>query len=350
MNTPLPSDNLSPPRRTRRSRSPRTKPTILDVARRANVSAATVSYALNGRTQELTQATVDRVLAAARELGYVKNLAAAALSGKKTRLIAVVFPTMNQNDQSGDVNPFYGEFIFRLEHAARKKGYGLCIYGGTNDEATEFLLQRGAETAILVGATNWTPPESLALNDVHCILYDTLDDTSPLSQVRTNEIKGGYLAAERLIDLRRPRMLFLGDVQPAASKDVVSLRYHGARTACSMAEIDPLPHHSVTATYDGGFHAAEAVIAAEVQGVVTAADIVAAGLIDGLQERGIRVPEDITVVGYDNLPIARVVRPRLTTIDQGLAEKVQAIMTLIDSRAHGEMHIIDPKIVLRESA
>jgi LacI family transcriptional regulator len=84
--------------------------------------------------------------------------------------------------------------------------------------------------------------------------------------------------------------------------------------------------------------------------VAAAADIIAAGLLEGLQGRGLRVPEDVAVMGYDNLPISRLVRPRLTTIDQGLSEKVRAVMAMIHGREENLVKIVDPHLVLRESA
>jgi len=326
------------------------KPTVTDVAKLANVSVATVSYVLNGRFSEVSEDTAARVRKAVKELGYVKNLAAAALSGQKTKLIAVIIPEISDLSGSSEINPFYGEFIFRLEHIARKKGFGLCVSGGDEKDYVNFLLQRGVDTAVLVGMSEWELPSALEKNDIHCVLYDSFHDDARHSQVRTDEIKGGYLAAERLIDIRKKNIVFAGDIRSDRSVDVVSMRYRGAKKACEMADVNPIKHLEVKVSYEDGLRAADKIIAMGADGVVTTADIVAVGLMEGLQIRGVKIPGDIAVVGYDNLPISRITRPRLSTIDQGLAEKVQAVMSMIESREQGLIKIIAPNIVVRESA
>ncbi len=338
-------------RRTRRTVKDRLgKPTIADVAAVAEVSVATVSYVINGRTNEVSPATADRVRDAVRELGYVRNLAAAALTGKKSRLIAVIVPEAGKRTEGSDINPFYGEFVFRFEQQARKYGYGLCVHGGTEEEYIQFLLERGVESAVLVGVPERAFPESLVRNDVHCVLYDSFDHNRVHSLVRTNEVKGGYLAAERLIDIGKKHIVFAGDVDPNRKNDVMAMRYEGAVKACEMAGLNPPRLFPLQTSYDDGLRAAEEIANSGADGVVVPADILAAGLIEGLQNLGRNVPAHLAVVGYDNLQMSRFVRPRLTTIDQGLQEKVEALMQIIHNRNVGDIRIIDPRIVVRESA
>jgi DNA-binding LacI/PurR family transcriptional regulator len=329
------------------------KPTISDVAKLSGVSVATVSYVLNNRASEVSRATADRVLKAIQEVGYVKNLAAAALSGQMTQLIAVIIPGLYEHDVGADdhgINPFYGEFIFRLEHEARAHGYALCVHGGREKDYVRFLLQRGVDTAVLVGVSGAGLPTVLDRENIHCILYDSFGENIRHSLVRTNEVKGGYLAAERLIDLRRRRIVFAGNMETGLVNDINSMRYRGALKACEMAEVPPIEAIEVKPSFEDGFRAAEQIIEMKADGVVAPADIIAAGVIDSLLTKGIRVPEDVAVVGYDNLPIATLVRPRLTTIDQGLGDKVKAVVAMIRSRDKGQIKIMDPHVVIRESA
>jgi LacI family transcriptional regulator len=328
------------------------KPTINDVARLASVSTATVSYVLNGHLTEVSTETAQRVMKAVAELGYVKNLAAAALTGKKSRMIAVIIPGIYDHEsasQDQEINPFYGEFAFRLESQARARGYAVCVYGGREKDFVHFLLERGVEAAVLVGLSEWDLPDVLRRQDIHCVMFDSFNDDARHSHVRTNEMKGGYLAAERLIDLGRKKIVFVGGTPAADSSNVPSLRYRGARKACEMADL-PMQNIEALTSYDAGLHAAEQVVALGADGVVTTADIIAAGLLEGLQRRGARVPDDIAVMGYDNLPISRFTKPRLSTIDQGLNEKVKAVIELISKPQPGTVRVIDPKLVLRESA
>ncbi len=325
------------------------KPTIADVARFAGVSVATVSYVLNNRLNEVSAQTADKVLLAVQELGYIKNLSAAALTGQKTKLIAVIIPGISDQEDLDDINPFYGAFIFSLERALRSKGYGLCVHGGREKEYVNFLIQRGVETAILVGLSGIELPSALEKNHIRFILYDSFHDHPLDNQVRTNEIKGGYLAAERLIDIGKRRIVFTGQVANE-NGDVIAMRHRGASMACDMAETNPLLTLPTDISFEGGYNAAAKLVDMKADGVVTPADIVAAGVCAGLLDLGVRIPEDIGVIGYDNLPISRSVRPQLSTIDQGLGEKVKAVMAMIESDTEGQISVVDPRIVLRQSA
>lgn len=328
------------------------KPTITDVAKAAGVSAAAVSYVLNGRLKEVSASTAERVLEKVRELGYVKNLAAAALTGQKSRMIAVIIPTLYDPQAGGTeppINPFYGELLIRLEHEARSRGYAICFHTGREEENVQFLLQRNMDAAVLVGFSEWDLPDLLRNPGIRCVLFDSHGHAPAHGHVRTNEQKGGYLAAERLIDIGRRRLLFVGAKPVETSDNVPSERYRGAARACALADV-ALQVLESAVTYDAGLYAAQKVIDMAVDGVITTADIIAAGLVDGLARLGRSVPGDVAVMGYDNLPICQYTRPQLSSIDQGLREKVKAVMDLVEAPEPGAIRIIDPTRVLRQSA
>ncbi len=331
-----------------------TKPTISDVARLAEVSVATVSYVLNNRTTEVSPATAERVMKAVRELNYVKNMAAASLSGQKSKLVAVIIPGIygGQDTISDDheINPFYGEFTFRLEHEARLHGYALCVHGGQEKDYVNFLIERSVDTAILVGVPESGLPKVLERENVYCVLYDSFEEDIRHSHVRTNEVKGGYLAAERLLDIKRRKIVFAGDLKSGRKDDVNVMRHRGAVKACELAEVDPIVAIDVSPSYEAGLKAAEEILRIGADGVVASADIIAAGIVEGLEIAGKRVPEDVAIVGYDNLPVSRLVHPQLTTIDQGLGQKVKAVVSMIRHRENGLIKIVDPKLVIRASA
>lgn len=337
--------------RRRRAEGAR-KPTITDVAKAAGVSAAAVSYVLNGRLKEVSSTTAERVLEKVRELGYVKNLAAAALTGQKSRMIAAIIPTLYDPQAEGPeppINPFYGELLIRLEHEARSRGYALCFHTGREEENVQFLLQRNMDAAVLVGFSEWDLPGLLRNPGIRCVLVDSHGHAPTHGHVRTNEQKGGYLAAERLIDIGRRRLLFIGAKPVDTSDNVPSERYRGATKACALGSV-ALQVLETAVTYDAGLFAAQKVIDMAVDGVITTADVIAAGLVDGLARLGRSVPGDVAVMGYDNLPICQYTRPQLSSIDQGLREKVKAVMDLVENPEPGAVRVIDPTRVLRQSA
>lgn len=316
------------------------------------MSAAAVSYVLNGRLKEVSAATAQRVLEKVRELGYVKNLAAAALTGQKSRMIAVIIPTLYDPQAAGaepPINPFYGELLIRLEHEARSRGYAVCFHTGREEENVQFLLQRNMDAAVLVGFSEWDLPELLKNPGIRCVLFDSHQLAPAHGHVRTNEQKGGYLAAERLIDIGRRRLLFVGAKPVATSGNVPSERYRGAQKACELAGVS-MQVLETAVTYDAGLYAAQKVVDMAVDGVLATADVVAAGLLDGLTRLGRSVPGDVAVMGYDNLPICQYTRPQLSSIDQGLREKVKAVMDLVEHPEPGAVRVVDPTRVLRQSA
>ncbi len=328
------------------------KPTITDVAREAGVSAAAVSYVLNGRLKEVSPATAERVLQKVRELGYVKNLAAASLTGQRSRMLAVIIPTLYDPRAVGaepPINPFYGEFLIRLEHEARLRGYAVCFHTGHEEESVQFLLQRNMDAAVLAGFSEWDLPGLLKNPGIRCVLFDSHGHAPEHGHVRTNEQKGGYLAAERLIDIGRRRLLFLGAKPVATSDNVPSERYRGACKACELAGVQ-LQVMETAVSYDAGLYAAQHIVDMAVDGVVTTADVIAAGVLDGLARLGRSVPGDVAVMGYDNLPICQYTRPQLSSIDQGLREKIRAVMDLVEQPEPGAVRVIDPTRVLRQSA
>ncbi|MCS6772435.1 MAG: LacI family transcriptional regulator [Kiritimatiellae bacterium] len=328
------------------------KPTITDVARAAGVSPAAVSYVLNGRLREVSQATAEKILQKVRELGYVKNLAAASLTGQRSRMLAAIIPQVFDPQHSGPeppINPFYGEFLIRLEYEAQQRGYAVCFHTGRKEETVQFLLQRNMDAAVFVGFSEDALPNLLKNPGIRCVLFDSAGHFPAHGHVRTNEQKGGYLAAERLIDIGRRRLLFVGGKPTGAPDDVVSERYRGARMACELAGVQ-MEFLETAVTYDAGLYAAQRIIDMAVDGVVTVADVVAAGIIDGLSRLGRNVPGDVAVMGYDNLPICQYTRPQLSSIDQGLREKVRAVMDLIEHPEPGAVRMIDPTRVLRQSA
>lgn len=326
------------------------KPTILDVARHAGVSAATVSYVLNGRFSQVSGKTVEKVRTAVDQLGYVKNLTASALSSRRSNMIGVLLPdVLGSAGSEPDINPFYGEFIFLLEAEARSRGYALCFYAGREDAAPQFLLQRHLEAAIIVGFS----PRGLAGVVEHkrsrVLLYDSFLPDAGVHQVRTDEERGGALAAEHLLRRGCRKPLFVGGYLKDYPDQIPAIRARGARRVFEAAGASLQVLEGPT-NYSGGLEAARRVRDAGADGVVCIADIVAAGLIEGLRQMSVHVPGDVAVTGYDNLPISRHVRPQLTTVDQRLPEKVRALMDLVDTAAPPETRVIEPHLIARASA
>lgn len=330
----------------------RRKSTITDVAQECGVSVATVSNVLRGKPGSFSETTARQVMAKVEELGYVRNATASALSSRESHMIAVVvigvYEPSNSNPDP-EINPFYGEFIFRLDHEARQRGYTVCLYTGGEDDCVRFLQERQADAAVLIGVSRTDLHLRLADEDVAIIVFDSFLSNEELMAVRTDETRGGAIAAEHLISIGRKNLAFVGDVREDFPNNIPGCRLEGTKQACAKAGI-PLEVIKSWVSFSSGRDTAKTVIERKFDGIVTAADVIAAGLIHGLQEENKRIPEDVAVVGYDNLAIARMGKPEITTVDQGLNDKVRAVLDLVIDGRRGETRVIEPSLVIRESA
>jgi LacI family transcriptional regulator len=327
------------------------KPTIRDIAREVGVSTTTVINVLKGRASEVSPATSKKIHQVVKRLGYVKNLTAASLSTRRSHVIAVVISGAFHPDEakrSMEINPFYGDFVFRLEHAARARGYSLGLYAGNEEGALPFLLQRQYDAVLLLGVTCAHLPGQIVEHHLPLILIDSFVDRDVFMRVNGDEETGGYLAAQHLIKRGRRNLAFVGDAHPEWKNLIPTIRYNGALKACREAGL-PLSLVQASTSFKAGAAATEQVLKAAYDGVVAAADIVAVGLVQGLRHQGVDVPGRIAVTGYDNLLVARTCLPNLTTVDQHLDDKIKAALDLVQTPATRKRIVIKPDLVIRES-
>ncbi len=327
------------------------KPTIKDIARETGVSATTVLNVLGGRVHETSASTAERVRRKAQELGYVRNLTAAALTGKRSNAFALIITKAYQPvtaEQESDINPYYGEFILRLEHEARKAGLTISLFGGDEDDYVNFVLERNLDAAVLLGIHKTDLPRSIVQRGVPVILVDSAIHDPHTISIKTDDRLAGEIAAKHLITRGRRAIGFVGDTwQPPDAAP--SLRRLGAYQACVDAGINLVDIHAIT-SFEGGISAAADIANQNLTGIVAAADNLAAGIVSGLASRGVKIPDDVAVIGYDNLLIARLSQPPLTTIDQGMHEKVRTIVSMIKDGHAGSTRMIQPRLVVRASA
>lgn len=320
---------------------------IKDVAREAGVSAATVSYILNDTPNlSFTPETKERVFAAVEKLHYVGSQAAKTLGSSRVRgnvqskLIGVVIPqTENKRTESHIMfgNPFYGTFLSAIELEIRKAGYHL-ILSGTNPGQSyiEIVKSRALDGVIILGAYPFGDEAEYKKYKVPAVLVDCYgNDDSFFYGVRTDDRLGGYLATKYLIEKgHRNIAIVAGELHQYG---VNSERYEGYLAALREAGIRPVKKN-VFEGYVGYKYGAEVGRKlAQNRGDITAAfvtsDIAAVGLINGLHENGLLVPEDLSVIGFDDIEYAKMCFPGLTTIRQNIMEKGRQAAQLMISAA-----------------
>lgn len=316
-------------------KSVRKQVSVLDVAREAGVSPATVSYILNDTPGlSFTPETRQRVLAAAEKLHYVANQAAKTLgSGRaegivQSKLIGVVIPqTENKRKESHIMfgNPFYGTFLSAVELEARRAGYQL-ILSGTNPGQSyiDIAKSRTLDGVIILGAYPSDDEAEYKKYKIPAVLVDCYGSgDSFFYSVRTDDRLGGYLATKYLIEQGHHRIAIVtGELK---AHGVNSERYQGYLDALCEAGLTPA-HDDVfegLVGYDHGLEVAEELARTrrDITALFASADITAIGLINGLHAAGLRVPEDVSVIGFDDVEYAKMCYPGLTTMRQNIMEK-----------------------------
>jgi len=308
-------------------------PTLQDVAQKAGVSTATVSKVLSN-TPYFTEATRSKVMAAAKQLGYRPNLAARALSSGKTHTLAVVFPHIYDTIFK---DPLVMQILEGIESVATANSYNLLLStprltDGDLDEPYYQLIQSGFVEGVITidnvptasaarGATeNGLPTIVIGLHD------------SQFS-VRNDDEYGGQLQMQHMCELGHRK---IGIIAIATHLNMaVNVRLQGMCTIADQygVDFDALPIAYGDFSEPSGAQAAHALLDAHPQltALICLNDRMALGAIRAVRERGLRIPDDLTIIGYDDIPTAAVYSPPLTTINQHAVQLGEhAVMMLFD--------------------
>jgi len=315
-----------------------------DIAKHLGVSVATVSYVLTGRGsvgEELRQ----QVLEAAKELGYKPNRQAQAMRTGKSRCIGLVIPDLT--------NPFYPELAQKIESHARSRGFSVIMVDCENQlenevEGLKLLEQQGVDGIV------WCPsdPHMLTqLENVDCPVVLTDRSHSKFNSVHCDYGKAGKLLADYVNRLGHTKV---GVVHgPLTSYSAVQ-RLDGFTSACDTS-IDIIWRSENNYSTQLSEETKGYLKKNEASLIVAVNDIVAIGVINELHELGFKVPDDVSVIGYDNIPWSALITPKLTTIWQpasAIAEEAMKILIAHIEEPHSKVttSIVDVELVERESA
>ncbi|MHB1599012.1 MAG: LacI family DNA-binding transcriptional regulator [Acidimicrobiales bacterium] len=329
--------------------------TIREVAELAAVSIGTVSNVLNNPSI-VASATRDRVLAAIESTGFVRSTAAHQLRGGRSRSIGVVILDVS--------NPFFTEMVRGAEHALRDDGYVLVLCSTDESVARERhylgLLEEHRVEGILVtpAERDLTHVSALASRGIPTVLLDRAAPGRSLCSVTVDDVRGGELAAAHLLADGRKRVAFVNG--PPSIRQCADRR-RGARRAARRLGLDPdraIVEISVPAlTDEHGELAARRVLdrAGGVDAVMCANDLLALGMLRGLDGLGVSVPEAMAVVGYDDVAFAAMLSPALTSVRQPKFELGVAGAELLLEESRDPHHVhrevrFEPELVVRASS
>ncbi|MEU9620104.1 MULTISPECIES: LacI family DNA-binding transcriptional regulator [unclassified Streptomyces] len=322
-------------------------PTVYDVAERSGVSIATVSRVY--RTPDSVRAqTRERVLEAARQLGYVPSGNARGLASRTTGVLGLCFPDYADPDAEADAEAdsdaddavmLYSDQIIRgMERAARRHGYALLIAASLEGGPESLVAKVAGRVDGFAVLAQTVPTEDLDVisRRLPVVMLAGPREIDHLDHIVVANADGERELARHLIeDHGLRRLAFVGGEVDSPDAEA---RFLGFQQACRDAGL-PVPDEpdlrASMMTQAEGARAAEALLDREPewpQGVLFANDQMAVGALRALERRGVRVPEDIAVTGFDGIPLSRIVRPSLTTVRQPIRQLGEQAVELLVQR------------------
>ncbi len=326
--------------------------TIDDVAARAGVGIGTVSRVLNG-SQQVRDSTRDRVLTAIRELGYRPNSAARGLAYGRLHEVAIVVPFVT--------NPSAVVRVRGLVHGLRQSGYAISLFdveqpAHREEHLTALTSNLRPEGVVVVSLR--LAPEQLARFNAEGIRIVCIDaEVEDCSAVVIDDERGGELATEHLIGLGHRRIAFVGDEEGDAFGFTSSMRRrHGYRRALSAAGIEPDPTYQRRGPHGREVAHEQALALFDLDrpptAVFAASDTQALGVLEAAKQRGLDVPGDLSIIGFDDIEVAGYAD--LTTIrqplhDSGAAAARQLLAELADPASPSQRLELPLELVVRGS-
>jgi LacI family transcriptional regulator/LacI family purine nucleotide synthesis repressor len=331
-------------------------PNIYDVAKEARVSIATVSRFFN-QPHKVGKDTAQKIQAVIESMNYSPNALAQGLVFQTTRTFGVVIANIN--------NPFYGEFVLAVENTASEENYALLLGNTDNrlDEERKIIdsfLQKKVDGLIFAGgrrigeeydenvltAARQVPVmlanHSLVGNNIYCIL--------------TDEAKGARLAVQHLIDTGRRS---IAHIKGYANSYATIIKEDSYLRTLHQNGIEIRPELIVQSPTDdlaGGYEACSYLLeeGATIDALFAANDLMAIGALKRLSEAGYQVPQDIAVIGYDNVDLCNYLSPGLTSVSQNISdlgrESVRSLSKVLNGERVDKVTYLEPELIIRDSS
>ena len=329
------------------------KPQMSDIARLAGVSVGSVSRALSG-SPEVGEKTRERIIELARSLGYTVNVGASNLRRGQSRIISVVAPLLDDDSQTLR-DPFLWNLIGNIAMALTSKGLRMLLSCVPTSQVNVFEDVESGQAAGVIFTGQWLPHELLnekAAAKVPFALWGAEVPRQIYCTVGTDNLLGGRLAAEHLIERGARRLAFFGDT----STPEIAQRHQGFVDVLARNGIDFDPACFVPLTFDleGIERAVYRLLDTKCafDGIVASSDLSALQIMQALGRRGVRVPDDVTVIGYDDIPFSALANPSLSTIRQDLTAAGDALVDCVLAWTAGDSpnsRVIATELVVRES-
>ncbi len=327
--------------------------TIKDVAKMAGVSTTTVSHVINS-TRHVAEDTKNDVLQAIQTLNYSPSAVARSLKVNTTHSVGMIVTTSEA--------PYFAEIIQAVEDHCYRQGYSLFLCNTQNNPEKlknhlDMLAKKRVD-GILVMCSEYTP-DSLDLlknfSELPMVVMDWGPNNPNTDLIQDNSFDGGYLATQHLIDNGHKK---IGIIAGELTKTTAKTRYEGFVKALLDAGLVVNPDWIMEGSFEpeDGYECMNKILRQNElpTAVFCCNDVMALGAISAITEKGLRVPDDISIIGYDNIHSSRFYAPPLTTVHQSKSRLGERALKLLFERIHEksavreviEMH---PELVIRQS-
>ena len=326
--------------------------TIKDVAKAAGVSYSTVSRALSG-SPEISADTRDRILQVCKQMNYTANTVARAMVMKSTKLLGLILPGVN--------NPFMSELAYHIDRQARARGYNIILCNSSRDieqerELFELMIGRQVDGVILLpaGPESYDSLQPFFSRLPTVFVGENLRDAQE-SYVSVDNFRGTYMGVEYLYKLGHRDILYFGKRQGSTTHQ---LRSDGYAAACQDLGLAPQYCNNTfsNTSVKDGYQLAKQLLVQERKftAIFASTDTNALGIMQAAEEMGLRIPQDFSLLGFDNIRDSGLPRIELTTIEQPMkmlaSVAVHTLLEKVQNELAGYTHrILTPTLIERSS-
>ena len=324
--------------------------TLKDIAKEAGVSVMTVSRVVNGRLDKVSAKNAERIRAIIKERGYVPNSSARTLSSKASRIIAILISSRETRLS----DPYNAAMVGNICFYVQERGYSPMIFFEERYHNINRRLRTwNAEGAVFLGLFDDVVKEIQEEDQIPLVFTDCYSPVRQITNIGIDDYKGGALAAKHFIENGHSSMAFIGS--PLGRSSVVRQRLIGFSQVLLESGIE-LPREQILDRKSEMNALKELCLRRPnpVTAVFAPADVEAIQLMDRLREWGIRVPQDCSVIGFDNLPLCTYPTPKLTTIAQDINKKAKITIDVLfrhiaEPESPAESVVLDVDFIERDS-
>ncbi len=323
--------------------------TLKDIAKEAGVSIMTVSRVINQKYSEVSDENIEKINSIIHRLGYVPNSSARSLSSKSSRIISIII----QGDHNALEWPYNSSMLGYIISQVQQRGYNTMVHFISEyaDIITHLQSWR-AEGAIFLGVFDAYIKQIQDSNRIPLVFTDCYSSVRQLINIGIDDYKGGFLAARHFIENGHRDFAFV--TLHTAMSQLIQQRLKGFRDTIEKAGFHLDEDHIIEPWNMDETIQKLCTMKRPPTAIFAAADNTAVELVDRMKQKGCRVPEDFSVIGFDNLPMSGYISPRLTTISQDIMKKAHFAIDILfrhinDPDLPMQSIILDVELIDRES-